>query len=175
MVVARAALQGHFFLLHLSMSQMRNWWLPSRPRTPDVVQTSLSVPLSWLALKASVQRTLPRLILPSSGPGCSPAQGSWVCRAPCQTSRAGWLPRAVARCLAFIPAFHAVQRFCIDQGNGRPPSAPRVSCKLPSPSSSILPLFHSFPPASAALRIRRLCGVAPLLGKACNEEGKAED
>lgn len=154
------------------MSQLRNCWFPSCTRTSRHDVDPLSVSATWTAGSENhnVQRTLLRLPLPSSGPGCSPgAQASWVCRATCQTSRAAWQsahPR-LRQDSAFITAFHAIQRFCVDPGNAQLCESP-ASCHLYLP---FLPSSTASLQLLQAARTVRFHGVALLLGKACDEKG----
>lgn len=176
-VVARAALQGHFFLLypeHIPAEELVALISPQDSRR-GTDPLSVCVPPDQPVPKATVCKApCPgSLCLPPGqaaplgprAPGCTGLHA----KPPEQPGRAA--TPACGEVLAFIPAFHAIQRFCVDQGTGRTTPAPQVSCRLPSPSSSILPLFHNFSSASAAPRTRRFHGrrfhgMALLLGKA---------
>lgn len=94
--VARAALPGHFFLLHPEHVPHEELVAPILPQDSRCGVDPLSVCADRLISSEShsVQRTLPRLTLPSFRPGCSSGElpGVWGPMPNLQCSLAGQLP-----------------------------------------------------------------------------------
>lgn len=180
-VVARAALQGHFFLLHTEHIPAEEPVAPILPQDSrrGAEHLSARMPPGQLTPKATVRTDLAwghsaflRARLLPWGPGLLGAKASVL---NLHHSLAGWLPQAAAGRLLSSQLFVLLKGFALTW------ALATLSHLRESPASCHLHPPPSFPSSTASLQLLQPPGpadfgsVAQQLGKAYNKEGEGGD